>query len=66
MKKVCKRCGKELPIESFGQYSLSKDGHRAYCKDCWAEMSKIQYYNRRTLLTINKVEKVDSKIKNVF
>ena len=62
MKKVYKRCGKEKPIEEFGKYSANKDGHRIYCKECWREIVRIQYWNRKAK-AIDKVEKTDSKIK---
>ena len=32
--KVCKKCGKELPISEFGLNPLSKDGHINSCKRC--------------------------------
>lgn len=34
MKRVCKKCGKELPIEEFGLNPMSKDGHILTCKRC--------------------------------
>lgn len=32
--KVCKDCGKELPIEMFQRQARSKDGYMHICKDC--------------------------------
>ena len=32
--KVCKRCGREMPLESFPKNNRSKDGHLSVCKDC--------------------------------
>ena len=30
--KICKKCGKELPITEFGNNPMSKDGHINTCK----------------------------------
>lgn len=32
--KVCTRCGKEMPLESFPKNNRSKDGHLSVCKEC--------------------------------
>jgi hypothetical protein len=32
--KICKKCGKELPIDKFYKNKLQKDGFGYYCKDC--------------------------------
>ena len=32
--KVCKRCGRELPPESFPHSHRSKDGYQTICRDC--------------------------------
>ena len=32
--KVCKTCGRELPIEQFAANVKSKDGHLGVCKEC--------------------------------
>lgn len=32
--KICKKCGKELPITEFGNNPMSKDGHINTCKRC--------------------------------
>lgn len=32
--KVCKKCGKELPLSEFGLNPMSKDGHINSCKRC--------------------------------
>ena len=38
MEKICKKCGKTLPIESFAKNLRSKDGYMHICKECWAEV----------------------------
>lgn len=35
--KICKTCGRELPIEMFYKNPMSKDGHINSCKDCVRE-----------------------------
>lgn len=37
MEKICKKCGKALPIESFAKNLRSKDGYMHICKECWVE-----------------------------
>lgn len=38
--KVCKRCGRELPLEMFPHSHLSKDGYQTICRDCISESIK--------------------------
>lgn len=38
--KVCKVCGKELPINEFGVNNRSKDGHTNKCKSCVQKLRK--------------------------
>ena len=44
--KVCKKCGRELPLEAFNKHSRSKDGLQPYCKECQAAMSKAAWDKR--------------------
>lgn len=32
--KICKKCGKELPLDKFYKNKSQKDGLGYYCKDC--------------------------------
>ena len=32
--KICKKCGKELPVDKFYKNKSQKDGLGYYCKDC--------------------------------
>ena len=41
--KICKKCGRELPLECFSKLKHSKDGLQAYCKECQKQYFK-QYY----------------------
>lgn len=33
-KKVCKGCGRELPLSCFKEHNKSSDGHMSECNDC--------------------------------
>ena len=37
MKKISKRCGRELPIENFAKNLRSSDGYMHICNECWAK-----------------------------
>ena len=41
--KVCKKCGRELPIEEFYKDKRKKDGYSCWCKECFKQQQK-QYY----------------------
>lgn len=32
--KVCKGCGRKLPLSSFAKHDKSSDGHMSECKEC--------------------------------
>lgn len=38
--KVCKHCGKELPLSSFGLDKSKKDGHKDWCRECTNERQR--------------------------
>lgn len=38
--KVCSRCGRELPIESFGRHPKTRDGYQPVCRECRSEEMK--------------------------
>ena len=54
--KVCKKCGRELPIEAFNKKAKSKDGLQDYCKECQGaymrERYKSEKKNKQTLLPV--------------
>ena len=37
MKKICKRCGQELPIENYAKNLRSSDGYMHICNECWVK-----------------------------
>jgi hypothetical protein len=38
--KVCKECGRELPVEMFGKHPKAKDGYQPLCKECRSRKMK--------------------------
>lgn len=40
--KVCKKCGRELPLTMFNK-GKSSDGKDSYCKQCRNEVSRAYY-----------------------
>ena len=38
--KVCKICGRELPVDQFGKHFRAKDGLNPYCKECVSQIQK--------------------------
>ena len=38
--KVCKACGRELPVSQFGKHARTKDGYQPICKECKSEKAK--------------------------
>lgn len=43
MKKICKRCGQELPIENFAKNARSKDGYMHICNECMSKALKAGF-----------------------
>ena len=40
--KICFRCHRELPFSKFARTKYSFDGYEAYCKECCAEILRIE------------------------
>ena len=38
--KVCKRCGRVLPLHEFGRHARTADGLQVYCRECSKEAMK--------------------------
>ena len=38
--KICKGCGRELPLENFGKHNRTPDGRQNLCKDCMSARLK--------------------------
>lgn len=50
--KLCKCCGRELPIEMFNKHKRNSDGLQIYCKDCQKQKNQLSI-NKRKLEVIN-------------
>ena len=44
--KLCKKCGRELPLSDFYTNSKAKDGYATYCKVCSNAIS-VEYARKR-------------------
>lgn len=44
--KVCKKCGRELPVENFAVNRKNKDGLQAECRECKAAYMR-EYWERK-------------------
>ena len=53
--KVCKKCGRTLPLEDFYRAAGTRDGHRGECKACNAAAKK-QWYEAHREQVIAKVK----------
>lgn len=42
--KTCSKCGKELPLSSFGVKNKARNTLQARCKECIKEDKRISYY----------------------
>ena len=72
--KVCSKCKKELPIDSFSNYKFSKDGRRPWCKKCCNEYAKEQAKKKKLMNAEKSISKAITKgkiddifdVKNLF
>lgn len=53
--KVCRKCGRELPLSEFPRNALSKDGHINTCKTCKAN------YEKSHLITVREKARLYDK-----
>lgn len=45
--KICKKCGRELPLDAFGNLSRNSDGLHDYCKECVNKQQRDDYARRK-------------------
>lgn len=45
--KVCRTCGRELPVSEFGHHHLTKDGYNPDCRECRSKRMK----DRKAVIT---------------
>lgn len=60
MKKCCSQCKNEKAISEFDKYNKSKDGVRAYCKECRRNMTK-RHYNNNVNMYVDKAKRNNKK-----
>lgn len=54
--KVCTKCGRELPLDSFNWRDKAKGTRRADCRDCHNNYMKKQYRQKKIEIQDLKVE----------
>lgn len=45
--KVCKKCGRELPISAFNKKAKSKDGLQDMCRECHREYNRANNLKKK-------------------
>lgn len=56
--KICKRCGRELPMEEFYKHPKTVDGYNTYCKKCCKEQHHNPTYRAKSLLcNYNRIDR---------
>ena len=53
--KVCRKCGRELPITEFARRSAAKDGLQGYCKQCSVKAATENARKRREIANTHNV-----------
>lgn len=48
--KVCRKCGRELPIDAFNKCAKHKDGHQRHCRECHSLYMKENYERKKSEL----------------
>ena len=57
--KVCRKCGRELPVEKFSKNARSKDGLQDTCKDCVSIYWKEKYRARKAVSSAVTEKRLD-------
>lgn len=52
--KLCKKCGRTLPVSEFNKNKQSKDGLHCYCRECHNAMTHASYLKRKAKANIEK------------
>lgn len=45
--KKCSKCGRDLPLDMYFKDKRYRDGLYSYCRDCHAELTRRNYYEKR-------------------
>lgn len=59
--KVCKKCGRELPLDSFSKDKMMADGHKSACKECSAEYLRTLRAKKKQIAFAPKVSEAVTK-----
>lgn len=64
--KVCKMCGRELPVSEFNKHSKTKDGLQIYCKECATKyvIASRQKKHSKLFLQYAKDEELVAELRN--
>lgn len=61
--KLCKKCGRELPVENFAINRKNADGLQAECKECKAEYMKGYWLRKKAKKKENELVEFEKKHK---
>ena len=61
--KICNKCGRELPIDSFSKNARTADGLQRHCKECASAYSKSSYVKRQAKKKENERIEFEKKFK---
>ena len=57
--KICKRCGRDLPLDEFYKHPMMGDGHLNYCKSCVKQ--RVNAYRQKNIDRIREYDKKRGK-----
>jgi len=59
MDKICRKCGKTLPISEFYKHSQMADGHLNQCKECTKK--RVMIHRNNNIDQIRKYDRIRGK-----
>lgn len=74
--KICKKCGRELPISEFHKNKSKKDGYSSWCKECNKEHEKKrradnpkyfkQWYEENREASLERMKEYNKQYRKTF
>lgn len=61
--KICKKCGRELPLENFSKNAKMKDGLQNHCRACASEYSRNIWKRKKAQKKENERIEFEKKYK---
>ena len=61
--KICKKCGRELPLENFSKNAKMKDGLQNHCRACASEYSRQMWQRKKAQKKENERIEFEKKFK---